>query len=232
MSTDPEENLADALNELRGSDLLCYCPCAGRDVALALAWLGSRFDRFVFCDSGYRRADMTGGDKVPMGWERVSVVPGERRRPDGRPDRSFVPEVIETWHRPDGAAVVLEFRSEPAETCLTTRFAAGSISALLHINDGVGEGGSDLWFLGTPGKCQAHPSRCLFPDVEMRLADEAVVITDGMLTDREFGDGWRFQRNERFWEPAVNLGPTRQRGHAVTVWRTKKMVRGRDDIAP
>lgn len=223
MPTTPNDHLVDALSQLLGSDLTCYCPCAGRDVALTLAWLGSRFDRFVFCDSGYRRDDMTGRGAVPADWERVSVMPAERRRPDRSPDRSSVREVIETWHRSDGSVVGLEFRSEPAETCLTTRFAAGSISALIHINDGEGEGGSDLWFLGTPGQCRGQPNRCFLPKVGERLADDALVITDGMLTDREFARSTTFQRNGRYWEPVVNLGATRDKGHAVTVWRTKRM---------
>ena len=38
-----------------------------------------------------------------------------------------------------------------AQDVLTEQFASGSISAFMHINDGVGEGGSDLWFLAMPG---------------------------------------------------------------------------------
>ncbi|MBC2834493.1 hypothetical protein [Paragemmobacter straminiformis] len=227
-----DDPLTDALNDLTGPELSCYCPCAGRDVSLALAWFGSRFDRFVFCDRGYRRENMTGRDAVPANWKRIHVVPEERRRPDERPDRSFMPKVIETWHRPDGSAVVLEFRAEPAEDCLTARFAAGTISALLHINDGVGEGGSNLWFLGTPGQCQAQASRCLLPEVEARLADEALIITDGMLTDREFANSRPFRRNGRSWKPIADLDATRERGHGVTVWRTTLMREVQDDFAP
>lgn len=214
--------LADALNEVTGADLTCYCPCAGGDVPHALAWLGSKFTRFVFCDIGYRPTNMTGRGAVPADWVQVGAPPDGRRLPDQRPDRSLRREVVETWHRPDGSEVVLEFRAEPAEECLTTRFSAGSISALMHINDGEGEGGSDLWFLGTPDQCHGQASRCFFPAVEERLAGEALVITDGMLTDREFAMSKTFQRNRRFWEPVAFLGATRNSGHPVTVWRTTR----------
>lgn len=205
---------------MTGENLICYCPCAGRDVGLALTWLGSHLSHFVFCDSGYLRHDMSGRSTVPADWKLLHLPDSSLRPPIHRAERSGTRKVIETWQRPDGTAATLEFLSSPAEACLASRFGAGTISALLHINDGTGEGGSDLWFLGSPGRCQAEASRYFLPLVAERLTDEALVITDGVLTDYEFASPMPFRRNGRYWEPIGPLHNTRVRDRPVTVWRS------------
>lgn len=212
--------LEDALRWLSAPDPICYCPCAGRDVALALTWLGSRFNRFVFCDKGYRRSDMTAIGGIPEGWQFVQAVPAHRPMTDGRPDRSRIREVVESWRRPDGATVALEFRADPSEDCLTDRFGAGTLSAFLHINDGTGEGGSNLWFLASPDSGRAPTNRALLPVLVERLADEAMVISDGRLTDIEFSQYEPFRHLGRRWEPITPLENTKAPARQVTVWRT------------
>lgn len=212
--------LADALHRMTGADLVCYCPCAGRDIGLALTWLGSHLNRFVFCDSSYRQQDMTGRGAVPADWRFAHLVPDGSRPLVQRHNRRGTREVIETWHRPDGTTVILEFLAVPAEEFLTNRFAAGTVSALLHINDGTGEGGSDLWFLGSPGICQAEASRCLLPLVAERLSDDALVVTDGALTDPELARREAFRRCGRYWEPLAPLENNRLLDRHATVWRT------------
>lgn len=222
MTMPPDQLLAATLNRMTGAETVCYCPCAGCDVAFALNALGAHLGRFVFCDRGYRRQQMTGRGAVPAGWRFVTRAPEVRRPAAPPPHRHDGSEVIETWSRPDGSPVILEFRAARAEEVLTERFAAGTISALLHINDGSGEGGSDLWFLGSPGLCGAEASRSLLPAVAERLTDEALVITDGALADPEFGRRESFRRCGLLWDPLLPLENGRAPDRDVTVWRATR----------
>lgn len=218
----PDGPLADALHQMAGTDLVCYCPCAGRDIELALTWLGSHFGYFVFCDKSYRRPDMTGRGAVPKDWQLAHRVPDGPRPPVPSTNPKGTGEVMEIWQRPDRSTVTLEFWAARAEELLTNRFAPETVSALLHINDGTGEGGSNLWFLGSPGICRAEVSRCLLPMVSERLTHEALVITDSMLADPEFARRAPFSRYGRRWEPLVSLENNRGPDRHVTVWQTRR----------
>ncbi len=222
MTASPEGLLAEALDRMTAVDSVCYCPCVGRDIVLAMNWLGAHLGRFVFCDSGYRRQEMTARGAAPVDWRSVNRGPDVARWPASPTDQPGTRAMIETWRRPDGSAVTLEFLAARAEEQLTSRFAAGTISALLHINDGTGEGGSDLWFLGSPGRGQAEASRCLLPVVAERLTDDALVITDGALTDPEFALRQPFRRCGRLWAPLAPLENKRFSDRQVTVWRTTR----------
>lgn len=210
--TTPAHEFAEVLAHMKVAEAVCYSPCAGRDVGLVLNWLGSSFNRFVFCDIAYSRSAQTGRGVVPDGWHELSSTDMS-----GRPLRG---RSAETWQRPDGTSVALEFLAHPAEECLTRSFGKGTISALVHINDGEGEGGSNLWFLGTARGCSGTIDRCLLDIVSERLAKKALVITDGALADREFSRLAQFNRCGRTWQPLTQLENTRVKDRKVVAWHS------------
>jgi hypothetical protein len=204
-----------------------YGPCAGKDLPLAFQLVGDRIDRFTFCDLSYRRNRASADYAVPKAWSLISRIGGQDERQQEKStsyagSRPFRPELaVEIWRRPDISEVIVEMRRDLAQDALLEQFAPRSIAVFMHVNDGTGEGGSDLWFLasGDPADPAGDPGRRLLRDVESRLVDGAVVITDGILADRRFGGQNPFQGETIAWEPLGELANQRQSDRPVQLWR-------------
>jgi hypothetical protein len=204
-----------------------FGPCSGNDLAIAFRLFGGTVDRFTFCDLRYARPEVSAREAVPAGWMLVSRVRGaDTCAPEkatwysgGRPFRPMA--TIETWRRPDGSEVIVDLRRDLAQDVLVGHFPPGSIAAFLHINDGTGEGGSDLWFLAAP---EASPDGSgaknhLLPEVARRLSTGAVVVTDASMADAGFRSDASFDRAGRCWQFVCQLANEARRGLPLRVWR-------------
>jgi hypothetical protein len=142
-----------------------YGPCSGRDLPIAFRLFGDKIDRFTFCDLSYRSRRASARGAVPDDWDLVSRISGfDKQQPEKkalyRGNRPFKPSaIIEFWRRPDGSDVIVEFREDLAEDVMTDHFVPRSVGAFIHINDSVGEGGSNLWFLGSESQSSHFAQR-------------------------------------------------------------------------
>lgn len=204
-----------------------YGPCSGGDLAVAFLIFGASVDRFTFCDLGYKGPRVTAQEAVPADWALISRVQGTDAAASEKVtwysgDRPFRPSAtIEVWRRPDESEVIVELRRDLAQDVLMGHFPPVSMAAFLHVNDGTGEGGSDLWFLATPGDNDDRLDRSirLLPAVASRLVHGAIVVTDGGLTDHDFRVDASFERAGRRWEPVTELPNSKSPCRPMLVWR-------------
>jgi hypothetical protein len=218
-----------------------FGPCANRDVVIAFDLFGDRCTEFMFCDRGYRpdRSYSCYTHQLPQGWARTErwaarTLPGLWRRTWYDGYRPFLATTqIDRLRRPDGTLVRGEFRCDLAQRVLRTDFRFKSISCFLHVKDSGGEGGSALWFLGS---METHASRrrsnpdafdradFLLPELARRLADGALVVTDGSLADCAFGYPEPFFRCGVKWEPlGAIVEPGHRYGYGGTwIWRVNR----------
>jgi hypothetical protein len=207
-----------------------YGPCAGGDVPLALELFGAQCSDFLFCDMKYPGHMPGFAELLPEGWcllERSPFhpLPGEARS-TWYSARPFLPASQSLrLERPDGTAVTAEFRKDLAQEVLLSDFGPRSIACFMHINDSAGEGGSNLWFLGSEEGAPQHdsdnPAVHLLEPLAERLMDGAVVVTQS-LCDRAFRDGAPFERAGMAWEPLGELTAAEGRVWGRTfVWRAR-----------
>lgn len=210
-----------------------YAPCSGRDLPLAFRLFGDKVDRFTFCDLNYGQRDTSADYAVPDGWEQVSRVMGrdERQEPKttwyagGRPFQPFV--TIEIWRRLDGSEVTVELRRNLAQDTLVQQFARETISVFLHVNDGAGEGGSNLWFLAAADRHNRDPqSLRLLPETASRLINGALVVTDAVLADPGFQHTHPFEAAGLQWEPIGRADNVPERSRPVFLWRARRESHG------
>lgn len=209
-----------------------YGPCSGRDLPLAFELFGDVIDRFTFCDLAYQGPRVTAREAVPTEWRLVSRVQGIDEASGEKAawysgNRPFRPRVtIETWRRPDGSEAQVELRCDLAQDVLTAHFAPASIAAFMHINDGTGEGGSDLWFLASPNREGGEASRGqrLLPETLERLCHGAIVVTDGVLADDAFRSEMPFSIVGARWELVSRLPNARRQDRRIAVWRYLDMT--------
>lgn len=208
-----------------------YGPCSGGDLPIAFKLFGSQINVFVFCDLRYGRPETSAAGSVPDDWVLISRIAGPDERQavkfsnyqKGRPIRPSV--VHEVWRRPNGTDVSIDLRRDLAEDALVHQFAPGQISVFLHHRDGTGEGGSDLWFLAGPDRCETQDNgkRFLLSEVATRLADGAIVVTDGMLADNGFGRAKPFRSHGFDWSP-IGIVDDRSCGDRTTLaWRATRV---------
>ena len=208
-----------------------YGPCSGEDITVAIKLFGDLIDRFTFCDLTYSGSDVTAGHAVPNDWALISRVQGFDKAVREKAtwysgNRPFRPRAtLETWRRPDHSDVLVELRSDLAQDVLLEHFAPNSISAFMHINDGEGEGGSDLCFLRSPSKADApaYQKNKLLPGVVSRLGDGAVVLTDGFMADQDFRSDQAFELAGKRWELLSRIPNERQANRPLTAWRAYEL---------
>ncbi len=206
-----------------------YGPCSGRDISIAIELFGNLIDRFTFCDLSYRGPNFSAKEAVPDNWALTSRVQGfdqavpEKTTWYGR--SPFRPRsTLESWRRPDLSEVLIELRCDLAQDVLTEQFAPGSISAFMHINDGTGEGGSDLWFLTSPSMLAERTDHAkeFLPQLVRRLCDGAIVVTDGVLTDPNFRCDKSFELAHGRWELISSFSNARRPDRPLRAWRVNK----------
>lgn len=209
-----------------------FGPCSGKDLSIAFELFGGSIDRFTFCDLAYRRPDVSAKGAVPDDWTLISSVRGvDRAVPEKvtsyNANSPFRPcSTLETWRRRDHSEVLVELRCDLAQDVLTEQFAPASISAFMHINDGTGEGGSDLWFLASPRKIEGRTDRAkeFLPEVVGRLSDGAIIVTDGVLVDPSFQRPTSFELADRLWELITSFPNTRLPDRPLRAWRVTKLA--------
>ncbi len=222
----------DATATLKTVSGSVFAPCSGRDLPLLLELFGNSTDRLIACDLSYIGRRASAAYAVPKDWKRVSSLSGrEQDQPEkitwynGR--RPFQPEAtIEVWRRPNGSELTIELRRDLAQDVLIDRFTPGSISAFLHHRDGTGEGGSGLWFLehSSRGGDPEDRSLKLLETLAPKLADGALIITDGVLAMPEFSYGSTFEAADIQWTPIATVHNENNCRRPSVVWRAKRLV--------
>lgn len=201
--------------------------CAGtRDLPVAFGIAGQTLNRFVFCDLSYGKR-ISAKAAVPDGWMLLSQDGPVRQRCEKTTsyngDRPFIPLFWrEVWKRPDGSEAIVELHCDLAQDVLL-KFPPSSIAAFMHINDSTGEGGSDLWFLGMPKseKLESERGQRLLPELVPRLADGAIVITDGCLAEKSFEGESSFECQNVRWQLEDKLQVSQDTRRPVRLWRMK-----------
>ena len=204
-----------------------FGPCSGQDLPLAFLLFGNTVDRFTFCDLSYRGQRITAKTAVPRSWTLISRVQAHDEMAVEKiavysGNRTFRPRVtFEIWRRSDASEVLVELRCDLAQDVLIDQFAAGSIAAFMHINDGSGEGGSDLWFLSRPSETRgdSHRQNELLPETLSRLCDGCIVVTDGVLAAPEFRSDAVFELEGRRWERMSLFSNDRRADRPIGIWR-------------
>lgn len=206
-----------------------YGPCSGYDLPIVFRLCGDQINRFVFCDLAYRHRDVSAASAVPRDWTMVSriVGPDEKQPIKTTPyngNRPIRPTAIhEVWRRLDGTEAMIELRRDLAEDALVDQFAPRSISVFLHHNDSGGEGGSNLWFLGGRVSSDVDLSgKRLIETLVTRLADGAIVITDGNLADSDFSGSRSFHNHGIDWTPLGIVDGDQRLGHISLAWQARR----------
>ena len=213
------------LSQVQSQNGKAFCPCSGNDIEFVLNLFGSSIGRFVFCDLQYRPASISAKLLVPAGWKLLSSIFGKDTTQSPKKTwysngREFQPIAkIETWQRPQPTEVIIEFRKDLAQDFLVNSCKEDSISCFVHINDGEGEGGSNLWFLGVD---KSVPGKGLLEEVSQRLTKTAVVVSDGAMAEKNFRDPYPFEMFNRSWEPIQTFKSRGER--VITVWKTEKLL--------
>lgn len=207
-----------------------YGPCSGRDLPIVFRLCGDRINHFTFCDLSYGHRDTSAASAVPQDWIMVSRVMGlDEKQPTKTSryngNRLIRPTVVrEVWRRPNGTEVMVELRRDLAEDVLVQQFTSKSISIFLHHKDGVGEGGSNLWFLGSNSSGDVgHDGTALLEILADRLAHGAIVITDGQLTDSGFRRSRPFRSQGIEWTPLGIVDDGLSLGRTTLAWRANRV---------
>jgi hypothetical protein len=155
-----------------------------------MAAIDGTVQEFVFADPAYKRDRSTTRTPFPTNAEPVVRVASEISEPDRQrngnsemPGRRWAMEWSRTVYRKeDGRDVVVVCDSRHASEVLAERFPPRSIGVFMHRGDGAGEGGSALSFLD-PGKRSPDCFSYHIDSLAKRLADRALVVTDGSNTE-------------------------------------------------
>lgn len=138
--------------------------------------------------------------------------------------RSFRPRVYrQLWRKPDGSETVIEYHRDRAPDVLKERFPPNSISAFIHLADGDGDGGSKLHILSSSSREEVDGFGGMLNLTVSRLANGALVITDGSLADPEFTLEGQFVAGGCSWSLEKSFGSPVDRVRSIFVWRVEKM---------
>lgn len=212
-----------------------YGPCSGKDVRFAIEHFGSKINNFVFCDVSYRFNTFKNVRYLPKcfsEWELISrkLQPDKSKSIKKNPNSNnnfHVSCTIDEWRRPDGTNVIIEFWCDLAEDVLISQFETNSISVFMHINDGEGEGGSNLWFLASKEYSQDEFMRkkMFLSDVVDRLVEGALIITDGKLSDPRFESKLSFNSTGRLWKYLDVIKGNRATDRKPSLWRMSDYIK-------
>jgi hypothetical protein len=179
----------DWLESVRGT--LFFYPAAGFDYAEPLNVFKDHLDTFWFCDMDYPRGldlapvfDINGDFRLVRSEKSGSFDATMENRNDaqGHEYRFLEPSSLsETYERSDGRRLCVVRRRGFGQIALTKEFHSRSIGVFMHRGDSTGESGSNVYFLANK-KASFDPCGNLFDKLGERLADNALVISDGSNT--------------------------------------------------
>lgn len=161
-----------------------YYPASGTDIDTPLRVFADHIDEMHFCDIRY--LDL---EELKPAWDarpvEITYVGPRQARIERQFRRHLEPgKRIEIYGRSGKPNLKIIRRRGFAQMGLQ-EFRADSISVFMHRNDGVGEGGSNLWFLHDKRKGY-HPLSNLFSALQIRLKYKALVLTDGSNSYKSF----------------------------------------------
>lgn len=172
-------------------DTLFFYPAAGSDYADPLEALNGYLNTFLFCDVNYPRRLSMGlifKDKNSHLFVRRerSGMPNammEKRRDSRNREYWFLEpsSLLDVYEQSGDKPLHIIRRRGFGQMALTKEFAPRSIGVFMHRGDSRGEGGSAMFFLSNKIR-RFEPIGNLFDKLSARLADKALVITDGSNT--------------------------------------------------
>lgn len=181
------------LENLGGRTL--FYPAAGCDWSEFLENFEDHIDEFRFSDIKYNfKPNMPSPFTKPNNYRSVSsTIHGEqrasmeRRRPEiGRAYNFLEPgQLTEVFDRAsDGRRIAVVRRRGFGQYALS-EIEDRSLGIFVHRGDSPGECGSNIWFL-SDWRCCFPPCGSLFATVSRKLADRALIISDGSNTRFKF----------------------------------------------
>jgi hypothetical protein len=208
-----------------------FYPAAGEDAVAFVDMFAPHVRRFHFNDLFYS----TASDRAPCAPKRFRLVSAERPdpavrdapiawpTPDSTPGRKLTPSVLlETLT--DGETEIIVHRRRGFGEYALGEFGPASIGVFVHRSDSPAEGGSNMWFLANRRK-DHEPLSNLWDKLSQRLADRAIIVSDGSLTDFRF-----IHRAKQFTElaaiPVTSFGGFEWRCIGVMADRGKALVWG------
>lgn len=164
-----------------------FYPAAGRDTAVFIDAFSPFITDYLFNDLHY--SSLT--DARPVAPPRFTVTyehaPSASLR-DAQIDRHYwrnvEPSMLVQHLRSGDEAIVVRRRRGFGQYALQ-ELAPRSVGVFVHRRDGMGDGGSNMWFLGNVKK-RHEPLSDLWDKLSGRLADKAILISDGSLTRFKF----------------------------------------------
>jgi hypothetical protein len=166
-----------------------FYPAAGEDTQALVEAFAPHIREFHFNDLAY---STTTDDRsaAPDHFKLVSVDspdPVQRNAPlqwqehSKRPYRHIKPSELIQGHSDGETNIVIRRRRGFGQYALA-HFGPGSIGVFVHRRDSTGESGSNLWFLANKRR-DHEPLANLWNKLSQRLADRAIIVSDGCLTD-------------------------------------------------
>jgi len=205
------------LEAVAGTDF--FYPAAWMDVPPFISLLAPHISHFVCNDLNYN-SRVDGNSLVPNGWRLVSECAPERKTRDMQMEqrgtesrvayRHIEPSTFEQRYTNGQAELTIVRRRGFGQIALVER-KERSIGAFVHRHDSTGESGSNVWFLANRRKAHA-PLADLWDKLSVRLADRALVISDGSLTTFKFLDCPRDKRFLPFYEAQRRASPFQHEG--------------------
>jgi hypothetical protein len=170
-----------------------FYPAAGNDTRPFVELFSTSLRQYHFNDLFYS-VSSDQRSPVPLDWRRVrcKAVPGSEAR--NHPyEMKNIGSV--SYRSVEPTKLVEEFEGQRGTIEVTRRrgfgqyalaeFEPRSISVFVHRSDSASEGGSNMWFLAN--RSARHPPLArLWDSLASRLADRALIISDGSLTTFEF----------------------------------------------
>lgn len=178
------------LEVVAGKDF--FYPAAFMDIAPFVSLLAPHVTRFV-CNDPFYDSCKDRRSPVPDGYRLIDQAapdPSLRDRPvedvlDARiPYRNIDPSTLHQVFSDGSSEVTVIRRRGYGQYALLER-PERSIGVFAHRFDSPNEGGSNVWFLANRPK-DHEPLANLWSKLASRLADRALVISDGSLTTFEF----------------------------------------------
>lgn len=175
------------LNLIRGKIL--FYPASGNDTSPFIDAFTPYVTDFHFNDLIYTSAH----DEAFVASERFEVIqslepPRELRdapvKLSLRCWRNLEPSVLIQYLRGEGINLTVRRRRGFGQYALQ-ELPERSIGVFVHRQDSMGDGGSNMWFLANRRK-RHEPLSNLWEKLSLRLADSAIVVSDGSLTNFKF----------------------------------------------
>lgn len=188
---------ADALAAIGGRVL--FYPSAGSDWSEALTAFADAIDEFRFVDINY---EFTGHDAVLVagGYSRIRrtlIGPTHstavaRSSESGIPYRDLEPAwFTERYERCADGRQFTVIRRRGFGQYAIRELADRSVGVFMHRGDSLGDGGSNTYYLANRRR-DHEPLSNLFSKLAVKLADRALIISDGSNTRKRFINRYHF----------------------------------------